>query len=262
MILSFFAYAIVGALSGVLAGLLGISGGLITIPFLVLIFNLLGFAPVYLMQLAIGTSLAAMTFNALAATWSHNQRGNVNWDLVRRILWGLILGCIIGAFLGHIIPTVILQILFGVFAIIVGFHFFKQKPLYEKEHALPAQGTLNAISLIIAAVSNILGIGGGTMTMPVFLAFRMPMKKAVGTSAATGFIITTGGAISYLFFGLENNFYPHSIGYIYLPAFAILAVTTFFAAPFGARLTAVIPPEKLKKYFSIALMVAGILMFF
>ena len=262
MIFALIAYAVVGAISGLLAGLIGISGGLITIPCLVLIFHMLDFAPVYLMQVAIGTSLAAMTFNALAATWSHNRRGTVLWKLVKRMLWGLILGCIIGAFLGHIMPTVILQILFGVFACVVGFYFFMQKPFYEKDHPLPTQGTINAIGFVVAAISNILGIGGGTMTMPVFLAFRIPMVKAVATSAATGLIITACGALSYLFFGLGDNFYPHSIGYIYLPAFGVLAVTTFFAAPFGARLTTVISAQRLKKYFAIALMAAGILMLF
>lgn len=262
MILAWIICAIIGSVSGILSGLIGISGGLITVPCLVLLFHFLDFAPVYLMQMAIGTSLAAMTFNALAATYSHNQRGSVVWKLVQKMLGGLVVGCIIGAFFAHILPTAILQVLFGVFASIVGFYFFRQKSFYEKDHPLPSQGTLNAIGFVVAALSNILGIGGGTITMPLFLAFRMSMQKAVATSAATGFIISAGGALSYLFFGLESNFYPQSIGYIYLPAFAILAVSSCLTAPLGARLTSKIPAPKLKKYFALILMVAGILMIF
>src|SRR5690348_6236268 len=114
-IFSLVAYAIIGLIAGFLGGLLGISGGLVTVPCLFLIFKMLHFPSVYLMQLAIGTSLAAMVFNAISATYTHHHQKGVNWKLVRTMLPGLILGCIAGAFVSYLLPGFILELIFAVF---------------------------------------------------------------------------------------------------------------------------------------------------
>lgn len=260
LIAEYLAYAIVGILAGTLAGLLGISGGIVTIPCLVLIFHLLDFPSVYIMQLAIGTSLAAMVFNAIASTWSHHMHGGVMWDVVKKMTLGMIIGGIIGAFIGDNLPTAILELIFGVFAILIGVHLYRQKEIFEGTQTFPDKGKMNLWSVSIGALSTILGVGGGSMTVPLFVHFKMPMKKAVGTSAATGVVITLIGAISYLIFGLDEAFYSKSAGYIYLPAFAVLAVTTFFAAPLGVRLTYKVSAKRLKKIFGIVLVITGIAM--
>lgn len=260
---SLFAFAIVGLGSGLLAGLLGMSGGIVTVPCLLFIFSLMGFPSVALMQLAIGTSLAAMVFNSLSSTYAHHRRGGVNWKLVRRLIPGLICGCIIGAFLGHILPNHVLQLIFGIFAILLGFYFYLHKEFSDVEtHSLPNRIILSLVGLIVGGISNILGIGGGTMSVPLFVSFRLSMKEAIATSAATGFLITLTGAIAYLIFGLGEKHYAHTFGYIYLPAFAILAVTTFIAAPYGASLTHTMDKDRLKRYFALSLMAVGLVMVF
>jgi len=258
---SLFAYALIGTFAGFLAGLLGMSGGIVTVPCLLLVFTLMKFPTVALMQLAMGTSLASMVFNAISATYSHHQEHEIDWTLVKRMLPGLILGCIAGAFISYLLPTSVLTLIFGIFAVVLGFYFFHQRPIQEIEKQIsPGTPLLNLSGFGVSTLSNILGIGGGTMMVPLFVAFKMSMRIAVGSSAATGFIISLGGAISYLIFGLGETTYPHTIGYIYLPAFLILSLTTFLAAPFGSRMTHRIASDRLKKYFALCLIGVGIFM--
>ena len=263
LIFSLLAYVVIGMGSGLLAGLLGMSGGVITVPCLLFVFTRLGFPPGELMQLAIGTSLAAMVFNALSSTYSHNKSGVVNWKLVRKMVPGLILGCIVGSYAGHILPNRVLQIIFAVFAILLGFYFFRHQELHHaSSFSLPKNPILNSYGFGVGALSNILGIGGGTMTIPLFVSFKIPLKTSVATSAATGFITTLTGAISYLIFGLGETYYRHTFGYIYLPAFGILAVATFLAAPYGARMAHRMETDRLKKIFAISLFAVAIAMVF
>ncbi len=260
-ILSLFLYAFIGTGAGFLAGLLGMSGGIVTVPCLLLVFTMMKFPAVHLMQLAMGTSLAAMVFNAISSTYSHQQAKAVDWKLVKTMLPGLVLGCIAGAFISYLLPTSILKIIFGAFAVIVGLYFYRQRALPDVEKRItPAAMIVNIAGFGVSTLSNILGIGGGTMMVPLFVAFQMPMSNAVASSAATGFIISLGGAISYLAFGLGETIYPHTLGFIYLPAFFILSVMTFLAAPFGARMTHRIASDKLKKYFAVCLIAVGIFM--
>lgn len=259
--LSLFLYAFIGIGAGFLAGLLGMSGGIVTVPCLLLVFIMMKFPTVDIMQLAMGTSLAAMVFNAISATYSHHKEKEVDWKLVKALLPGLILGCVTGAFISYLLSTAVLKIIFGIFAVILGLYFFRQRALPDVETQItPGTKILNATGFGISTLSNILGIGGGTMMVPLFVAFKMPMNSAVGSAAATGFIISLGGAISYLAFGFGETIYPHTLGFIYLPAFVVLSVTTFLSAPFGARMTHRIASDKLKKYFAICLIAAGIFM--
>ncbi len=253
--------ALIGLVAGFIGGLLGISGGLVTVPCLFLVFSLQHFPTGDLMQLAIGTSLAAMVFNAISATYSHHRQKTVKWNLVKAMFPGLILGCIAGAFLSYLLSTTILQLIFGIFAVLLGLYLYRHRRLPQIDpHRFSNGKTLNPIGFGVSMVSNILGIGGGTMFVPIFIGLKVPMKNAIGTSAATGFIVSLAGAISYLVFGWGETHYEHTLGYIYLPAFVILAVTTFMTAPFGARMAEHIKSVKLKRLFSIALLALGILM--
>src|SRR5262245_7477923 len=125
-ILTLIAYAVVGAAAGILGGLLGIGGGVITVPCLYYIFYLIGYPHQYLMLLAIGTSLAAMVFNTASSTWAHHGRGFVLWDVFRKMTPGLILGSIIGALTAKYLPETILEIIFGVFLCILAVNFWRK----------------------------------------------------------------------------------------------------------------------------------------
>lgn len=256
------AYGLIGILAGVMAGLLGISGGLVTVPGLLLVFHFLGFPQGYVMQLAIGTSLAAMVFNSISSTWAHQRRQSVLWDLFLSLLPGIVLGSIAGASIAHLISGVILEVIFGIFAILVGLHFLRPTKVHDIPSRLPSKIILGLIGFGIGGISNILGIGGGIITVPVLLAFHIQDKKAIATSAATGLIISFLGALSYLYFGIGETSFSYTVGYLYLPAFVIISITTFFAAPYGAHLTHILPTSVTKRIFGIALMGTGVLMLF
>lgn len=258
---SLFLYALIGIGAGFLAGLLGMSGGIVTVPCLLLVFTLMKFPSIDIMQLAMGTSLAAMVFNAISSTYYHHKEKSVDWALVKAMSLGLILGCAFGAFISYLLPTAALKIIFGLFSVILGLYFYRQRALPDVERQISAGSPLlNAAAFGISTLSNTLGIGGGTMMVPLFVALKMSMGSAVGTSAATGFIISLGGAASYLAFGLGETIYPHTLGFIYIPAFIVLSITTFLSAPFGARMTHRIASDRLKKYFAIFLIAVGTFM--
>lgn len=254
---------VIGLGAGLLGGLLGISGGIITVPCLVFLFKFYGFPSVNLVQLAIGTSLAAMVFNAISSILAHHGSGTINWKLVQRMLPGLILGCLFGAYLGHLLPSVILQLIFGCFASALGLYFYFHKGLPDLGPShLPSTPLLNSLGFGVGAISNILGIGGGTMTVPLFVKLKIPLKSSVATSTVTGFIISLLGAMGYLFLGMGQTFYEMTIGFIYIPAFIVLAISTFIAAPFGARLAHKLHTDHLKKVFAVSLVIVGIVMIF
>ncbi len=261
--LEWLVFAAVGALAGTLSGLLGISGGMVTVPCLLFIFEWMGFPKEHLMQMAIGTSLASMVINACSSTWAHHIKLNVKWDLFKSMLPGVLFGSICGAFVAYLLPSNALEIFFGVVACgFAVYMWYSSVPHAEEKERLPNKLVLNTFSFGIAAFSNILGIGGGIMTVPVLLAYRVPMKKAVGTSAATTISISLVGAISYLYLGRGETSMPLTFGYLYLPAFAIISVASIFGAFFGTALSHRLPVPILKKIFAGCLLIAGLLMMF
>jgi uncharacterized protein len=251
-------YAIVGAAAGLLGGLLGIGGGVITVPCLYYIFYLSGYPHPYLMLLAIGTSLAAMILNTAASTWAHNKRGTVLWDVFKSMAPGLIIGSILGALTAKYLPESVLEICFGVFLCVLAIRFWKKHPPAEEEHRLPKRPWLWLWSAGIGGISNILGIGGGTLIVPFLTGFRVAAKKAIGTSAACSFLVTTIGAVSYLLIGLHRIDLPEDTGYINWPAFAVIGIVSFFMAPYGAKWTHQLPVERIRKIFAFVLVVTGI----
>ncbi len=255
-------YVLIGGVAGVLAGLLGVSGGIITVPALFFLFTHLDLPQGYIMHYAIGTSMAAMIFNSLSATYSHNKRKAVIWPVLKKMFIGIVLGSIAGAVIADHLSGKILEIIFGVFALLVGFYFFWPRTLPEGDHRLPSFFLINLISFGVSFLANILGIGGGIITVPILMAFKMSDRQAIGSSSAITLCITTLGALLYLYFGIGIVTFHESIGFIYLPAFLVIAVTTLFAAPFGVKLAHQLPSSIIRKIFACALIATGVVMIF
>lgn len=258
IVIIYIAYVVIGAIAGVLGGLLGIGGGIVTVPCLLILFRYLDFPQPYIMHMAIATSLAAMIFNTAAATIAHNKRKGVVWDVFWKLIPGLIVGSILGALLATWLSGVVLEIFFGIFLLLLAVHFYRQKPVKAEGHKLPRPMILNALSGSIGVVSNILGIGGGSMTVPLLTFFQMKDKKAIGTSAATSLVTTTCGALSYLIFGRGDVPTSDTLGLINIPAFLVVGIIAFFTAPFGAKLTQEIDAAKVRKIFAIVLVLTGL----
>lgn len=262
MIFQIFSFGIVGILAGILSGLLGIGGGIVTIPCLVFLFTYLGLPPQSIMHLAIGTSLAAMVFNTLSGSYTHHKKGAVLFSIVKPMSLGILVGAVVGALIASFLSSKFLQIFFGVFEILLGTRFFLPDSKASKEHSIPSFWPLSGISALVTAFSTILGIGGGMVNVPILTHFGVPVKKAIGTSSALSFLISFCGAISFLLLGMRGTHMPDSLGYLYIPAFLMISIVSFFAAPYGARLAHRLPTHIMKKVFAVVLIAAGLSIIF
>ncbi len=254
------AYLLIGILAGFIGGLLGLSGGVITVPCLFIIFRTLDFPQGYLMHMAIGTSLAAMVPNSFVSAWVHNRRGAVAWHLIRLLLPSVLIGSIIGAVLAHYTPGVWLEAFFGLFALAYGLYLLlKKRPPSGKERQL-GWWTCSWMGFSIGSISNLLGIGGGIITAPLLMSYRYEEKISIGTSAAIGVVVTLFGALAYLYLGIDTIHVSKSIGYLYIPAFLVIAVASALTAPYGAYLAHRLSGKNLRRVFAIALLIIGLLM--
>ncbi|MCK4742197.1 MAG: sulfite exporter TauE/SafE family protein [Sulfuriflexus sp.] len=253
-------YLLLGAFAGTMAGLLGVGGGLIIVPVLVFIFTGHQFPVESIVHIAVGTSLASIVMTSISSTWAHQQHAAVLWPVFWQLTPGIILGVFIGAVIADFMNANSLRTFFGVFELLVAAQMAMNiKPAAHRQ--LPNwQGTASAGSGI-GIISSIVGIGGGTLTVPFLIWCNTNMHKAIATSAACGLPIAVAGAIAYTLTGLnEANLPEGAMGYIYWPAFTGIIITSILFAPLGARLAHRLPVAVLKKVFAVLLAVLGLRM--
>ncbi|MDY7218437.1 sulfite exporter TauE/SafE family protein [Denitrificimonas sp. JX-1] len=256
--MEFLLYLLLGAAAGVLAGLFGVGGGLIIVPVLVFSFSAQGFAPEILTHLAVGTSLATISFTSINSIREHHRRGAVQWDLFRWLTPGILAGAAIGGLTAALIQGPILQKIIGAFAIIIAIQLaLNLTP--KGTQPTPKKPELIAAGSIIGWASAIFGIGGGSITVPFLVWRSIAMQKAVATSAACGFPIALAGAIVFIITGWNDKLLPEwSLGFVYLPALLGIAITSVFFARFGAKLAHKLSPLLLKRLFALLLTAVGI----
>lgn len=256
-------YVLIGALAGFLGGLLGIGGGLVAVPSLALTFWMLNFPSATVMHLAVGTSLGAMVFTAAASAYAHYLKNGIQWHYFRALSPGIIVGAIVSALIAGNLSNRALELFFGVSACLIGLYYCFSPPRPEEGHMkAPHFAGLVAIGVVIGAISTILGIGGGIVTVPILMEFRMPMKNAIATSAATGFLIAITGAFSFLLIGIHETVVEGSVGYLYLPAFFLIGMAALLTAPMGARFAYTLPTSMLRSIFGVCLLTTGLAMVF
>ena len=251
---------LLGAVAGLIAGLLGVGGGLILVPGLLYIFHQLNFANDIAMHMALGTSLATIIFTSLSSIRSHHQHKAVIWHIVISITPGILLGGLLGALIADYLDGHSLRLFFGIFLMFASIQMgLNVTP--NPQRSLPNQNGMFATGSLIGTVSAIVGIGGGTMTVPFLVWCNTHIRHAVGTSAAVGLPIAVSATISYIYTGWDNLLLPEwSLGYIYLPALLLIVATTVFFAPVGAHLAHRLPVKSLKRYFAILLFILSIRM--
>lgn len=253
-------YLALGLVSGFVAGLLGVGGGLLIVPVLVFIFTADGFPADRVLLFALASSLAIIAFTSLSSVRAHHARHAVNWTAVRRISPGIVAGTLIGAWLATLLPATFLRYFFVAFL----FYAATQMLLNIKPQAhrsLPGTTVMFAAGSVIGIVSSWVGIGGGTLSVPFMLWCNAKMHEAIGTSAAIGFPIALAGTLGYVLSGWNaTNLPAHSMGYVYLPAVVLVALASILTAPLGARVAHKLPVAILKKIFAILLYSLGIKM--
>lgn len=260
MLFEIFAYLLIGICAGTLSGLLGIGGGLIVVPALIFLFGMQGISNEIIMRLTAGTSLAAMIIVSLASMRAHLQRGVQIIKLYKRLVAGLILGTILGVLIASILHSRILIFIFGLMLIVVAFlMLFGIKPAANRK--LPGKFGLFNISFLIGANSGMLGIGGGTITIPLLHYYNVSLRDAVGVSTAVSLTIACIGTISFISIGWHQPQLPRfSFGYVYLPAVIGIAIVSPFFAALGAAWSHRLPIENLRRIFALFLLAIGIKM--
>lgn len=254
------AWLLIGAVAGVIAGLLGLGGGIVIVPALLFLFIWQGMPAEILMHLAVATSLATIVFTSISSTLAHHRHRAVLWSMVRAMAPGIVAGSMAGAWFAHTLPSGSLRLVFGIFEILVGIQIgFGLSPAARMQ--LPGRSGLALIGGGIGAASTVLGIGGGTLTVPFLLWCHVPIRNAVASSSACGLPIALAGAVTLMIAGsAQSSLPPGSTGYVYWPAAAAITVASVITAPLGARLAHTLPVMTLRRIFAVVLMAIGIRM--
>jgi uncharacterized protein len=250
-------YLATGAFAGVLAGLLGIGGGLVIVPLLTFVFTAQQLPDAYILHLALGTSLASIIFTSVSSFRAHHARGAVNWRVVKMISVGILTGTFLGTWVAAQLSSPFLRVFFVCFLYYVAVQMLLNiRPTPSR--TLPGGGGMFGVGNVIGGVSSLVGIGGGSLSVPFLTWCNVPMHHAVGTSAAIGFPIAIAGAAGYILNGLTvSALPPESLGFVHLPALAGISLASIFTAPLGVRLAHSLPVARLKKIFAVFLMVMG-----
>ena len=257
----FVLFALLGIGAGTMAGMLGIGGGMIIVPGLFYLFSLMDLPSYSLMHLAAGSAMCIMIFTSASSTLSHHVRGDVQWDIFGRIIAAIGLGVLLGNLLSNRLDTHWLEIIFGLFLLVVSIKILLDwKPAFEQT-TYPPVSLITIVGILIGFKSGILGIGGGAISVPFLLYCGLPMSKASGTSASFTLPIAIVGTLSFLLFSQGYTDISWATGYIYWPAVALVAPFTVMGAPIGTRLSHVISPQQLRRIFGLLLVVIGLRMF-
>jgi uncharacterized membrane protein YfcA len=252
---------VMGGLAGLMAGLLGIGGGALIVPVLVIVFEGQGVNPNIIMQAALGTSLATIVFTAISSASAHHRRGTLDWTIFRRIAPAIVAGTLLGAAIADHLASRTLQWMFVVFMFGIAAQFARGTTATHAHTRLPGLFGMNLAGMIIGIASALFGIGGGSLSVPFMTWCSVPVKRAIGTSAAIGLPIAVGGAAGYVVAGWnEPSLPPWSFGYVVLPAFAGIVVASTAAAPLGARLAHRLSETVLRRIFALFVAILGLRM--
>lgn len=253
------------AFAGFLAGLLGIGGGVIMVPFFLWLFKLAEFPSELIVHMAFATSLCIIVPTALSSALGHRRRGNVNWHQVFILALGGMCGAIIGSSLSALLPGKVLHSAFGGMQILVGMKLLFFHPrLPPEERTPPRKRALVLVGLTGGTFSSFFGIGGGVVTVPLMLIMlRLPIHLAVGNSSALIVISSLTGTLSYILHGLRVAVpVPFSLGYVNLLVAAVAAPLTIVFARLGVRLATRISQDKMVRIFALLLMLVGLKLVF
>ena len=244
---------------GFVAGLFGIGGGLITVPFLYYIFGSLGIAQEYIMHLAVGTSFAIIIPTSTVSVLTHHKFKAVDFNIVKSYGIFVILGVMVGTVFAATLKTKSLVLFFSIIILFLGIYLILIK---EKEKNIIIKIKLHLkiiLGFVVGFISAPMGIGGAIMNVPILKFFGYSINKAIGSAAAIGFLIALFGATGFLISGsyLKTNL-PLSVGFLNIPAFLIFIPITTFMARIGARTVHRIDKNKISKFFGIFLLIISI----
>jgi uncharacterized membrane protein YfcA len=255
-----FVYVAIGAFIGFFAGMLGMGGGGIQVPLTTMAFAAQGFPRDHMLHVALGTAMATVIFTSISSLRAHHRHGAVKWDVLRRMVPGIVVGTGLGTLLARHIPTFPLAVIFVMFVLYMASSMlfnWKAKPTRQ----LPGPAGLFIAGTVIGVCSALAAMGGATLTIPFLVFCNVPFHMAIGTASAVGFPIAVVGSIGYLANGWDVGGLPaQSLGFIYLPALIGFTVGSVVLAPLGARLAHRTSERSLKRIFAVVIGALGLKM--
>lgn len=257
------AMAATGLVSGTLAGLLGVGGGIVIVPVLFNIFPLFAIPEAVMMKLAVGTSLATIIPTSIQSARKHYVKGAMDIPLLRSIWPSIITGVVVGTILAIWLKGQVLTAVFAVIALLVAINMGFSGIDYKVRDRFPEGAARHAIGGFIGTVSAMMGIGGGTVGVPILSAFGTAIRSAVATASVFGLIISIPATIGFIWGGWGDPLTPPlSLGYVNLIGFALIVPSSMLATPWGVHLAHTIPPLALKRAFAVFLAITALRMFY
>ena len=247
----------IGAFAGVLAGLLGVGGGIILVPAFFYVFSALGYDSPQLMQICLGTSLATIIFTSIRSLNSHNKKGAVEWSILRGWGVGIVIGALIGVVVATQLRSVVLQALFGGLGICIGLYMILGRSDWRLGNTMPMGVRRAILSPLTGFLSVLMGIGGGSFGVPTMTLYCVPIHRAVATASGFGVIIALPAVIVFLFADIAIA-PPLTVGAVNLGAFSVVIVMTLITAPWGAALAHRMNPKPLKRLFGAFLILVAL----
>ena len=244
----------VGAFAGVLAGLLGVGGGIILVPSYFYVFQTLGYDNPQLMQICLATSLATIIVTSARSVLSHNRKGAVEWSILRGWAPGIAMGAVLGVLVASSLRSVTLQALFGGLALTVGIYMIVSQAHWRLGDEMPKGLRRMLMSPVMGFLSVLMGIGGGSFGVPVMTLYGVPIHRAVATAAGFGVIIAVPSVIVFLMIQIDPTARPpFTLGAVNVVAFAVVVTMTLMTAPLGVKLAHALDPKPLKRAFAVFL---------
>ena len=250
---------VIGAFAGVLAGLLGVGGGIVLVPAFFYAFQTLGYDGPQLMQMCLATSLATIIVTSVRSVLSHNKKGAVDWDILRTWAPGIVIGAVVGMFVVSGLRSTTLQGIFGVLALIVGLYMGFGRAHWRLGQAMPTGAARAALSPAVGFLSVLMGIGGGSFGVPLMSLYNTPIHRAVATAAGFGVVIAVPAVIGFLFTTIDPATRPPlTIGAVNMVAFVLVIAMTLITSPIGAKLAHSMDPKPLKRVFAVFLVLVAL----
>ena len=244
--------ALVGAFAGILAGLLGVGGGIVLVPAFFYLFSAAGYGSDDLMQVCLATSLATIVVTSVRSVMAHNRKGAVDWQILKDWAAGIMIGAVFGVLTVAQLRTQTLQIIFGVLVMVIALYMLLGKSSWRVSDRMPQGPVKYVLSGLTGFISVLLGIGGGSIGVPLMTLHGVPIHRAVATAAGFGGLIAAPSALLFLFTKAEGA-PPYTVGSVNIPAFVIVIAMTVLTAPIGAALAHRTEPARLKKIFALFL---------
>ncbi|HRO60337.1 MAG TPA: sulfite exporter TauE/SafE family protein [Burkholderiaceae bacterium] len=240
---------LLGGFTGLAAGLLGIGGGMLMVPFLTMLLTARDFPLDIVVKVAIATSLTTILFTSLSSVRAHARRGAVRWDIAKTLAPGIVIGSLLGAQVAALMPGRLLAVAFGVFVSLMATRMLVAQAS-QADRVLPGARGMAGMGALIGALSALVGAGGGFITVPFLTRANVRIHEAVATSAACGFPIALAGATGYVVAGWNQALPAGTVGFVYIPALLAIVASSVLTAPLGVKVAHALSVSRLRQVFA------------